>query len=110
MKKSVKRQVQALVFTATMFFANTALAAPQKAGDKAPAQPFLDVIEGLTQIMYWIAPSLAALALATYGIQYKMADHHKKAELKSSMTSTIVILIVVLSANIIIDWVASKAS
>jgi hypothetical protein len=103
-KKQLKRQVQAVVFTFTMMYANFAHAAG------SPEAGFLNVIDGLIGIMYIVAPSLATLALAVYGIQYKMADHHKKAELKSSMTSTIVILIVVLSASVIIDWVAARAA
>lgn len=76
----------------------------------SPQTQLISVLDGITGLLLFIAPTLGGLAFIWHGLQYYLAgDAHKKAETRDSMKSTVVITAVVMMATTIIKWIASLA-
>lgn len=77
----------------------------------SPQAQLISVLDGITGLLLFIAPTLGGLAFIWHGLQYYLAgDAHKKAETRDSMKSTVVVTAVVMMATTIIKWIASLAS
>lgn len=76
----------------------------------SPQAQLISVLDGITGLLLFIAPTLGGLAFIWHGLQYYLAgDAHKKAETRDSMKSTVVVTAVVMMATTIIKWIASLA-
>jgi hypothetical protein len=76
----------------------------------SPQGQLISVLEGITNLLLFIAPTLGGLAFIWHGLQYYLAgDAHKKADVRDSMKSTVVITAVIMMATTIIKWIASLA-
>lgn len=76
----------------------------------SPQSQLTSVLEGITGLLLFIAPTLGGLAFIWHGLQYYLAgDHSRKADARESMKSTVVITAIVMMATTIIKWIASLA-
>lgn len=76
----------------------------------SPQGQLTNVLNGVTSLLLFVAPTLGGLAFIWHGLQYYLAgEAHKKAETRESMKSTVVITVIVMMATTIIKWIASLA-
>lgn len=103
-QKVLKRSTQLYAFGMTLALTHLAYAA-----GGSPQSMITGAIDQVQGILNIVAPSYGALVFGIKGSQYKLADTHKKVELKNSMIATGIVVILILSAPALFKWVASLA-
>ncbi|MDQ0808050.1 hypothetical protein [Priestia megaterium] len=100
--KVFKKSSQALVTGAVLAAPTMAFAA------SSPEAKYKKVIEGIGDLLINLSIPAAILATIVYAMMYKFAgtNSHKKAEIIDSIKGTGGILIFVLTAGVLLNWVA----
>jgi hypothetical protein len=80
------------------------------AAGASPQGQLITVLDGITSLLLFVAPTLGGLAFIWHGLQFYLAgDAHKKADTRDSMKSTVLITAIIMMATTIIKWIASLA-
>lgn len=102
-KKSIKPLAKLSMLGIALFTPTFALAA-----GKNPKNAFANLFTGLIDLLQYLAPRAAALAIAWYGIQLLFAqESHDRADLRKSMKNTLVIVAIIFVGSMLVDWVIS---
>ncbi|OIK12918.1 hypothetical protein BIV60_15450 [Bacillus sp. MUM 116] len=75
----------------------------------SPESKYKAVIDGIADLLIGLSIPAAVCACIVYALMYKFAgtNAHKKAEIIDSIKGTAGILIFVLTAGILLNWIAS---
>ena len=97
-----RKTVQKMTFGLTMLAPTIAFAAD------SPESKYQAVISGISNLLLGLSIPAAILASIVYALMYKFAGtSHKKAEIIDSIKGTAGILIFVLTAGLLMNWIAS---
>lgn len=101
--KIFRKTVQVTTLGLTILTPTIAFAA------SSPESKYKAVIDGISNLLLGLSIPAAILASIVYAIMYKFAgtNAHKKAEIIDSIKGTAGILIFVLTAGLIMNWIAS---
>lgn len=74
----------------------------------SPESKYKAVIEGVSDLLIGLSIPASILACIVYALMYKFAgtNGHKKAEIIDSIKGTAAILIFVLTAGLLMNWIA----
>ena len=98
-----RKAVQKMTFGLTVFAPNLVFAA-----SASPESKYQAVLSGISNLLLGLAIPAAILASIVYALMYKFAGTaHKKADIIDSIKGTAGILIFVLTAGLIMNWIAS---
>ncbi|MEH6949122.1 hypothetical protein V7068_19045 [Bacillus sp. JJ634] len=99
--KLFRKTVQSVVFGATVLTPTFVLAAT------SPEKKYKNVIEGISELLIGLSIPAAILASIVYALMFKFASSsHRKAEIIDNIKGTGGILIFVLTAGLIMNWIA----
>lgn len=100
--KVFRKAVSIFTFTGVAVAPSIAFAAA------SPEAKYKAVIDGLAQLLINLSLPAAILACIVYAVMYKFAgtNGHKKAEIIDSIKGTGGILVFVLTAGILLKWIA----
>ncbi|MFD4863440.1 TrbC/VirB2 family protein [Streptomyces atratus] len=98
-----KKSMQGITTGAIMFVPTIAMAAA------SPEAKYKKVIDGIADLLIGLSIPAAVCACIVYALMYKFAgtNSHKKAEIIDSIKGTGGILVFVLSAGVLLNWIAS---
>ncbi|MFI9226286.1 TrbC/VirB2 family protein [Peribacillus frigoritolerans] len=100
-----KKSMQVITMGAVLFGPQIAFAAKKAA---SPEKKYKAVIDGIADLLIGLSIPAAILGCIIYGVMYKFAgtNSHKKAEIIDGIKGTGGILIFVLTAGILLNWIA----
>lgn len=89
-------------------FAGVAAAPSITFAAESPESQYTAVIEGISDLLIGLSIPAAVLACIVYALMYKFAgtNQHKKAEIIDSIKGTAGILVFVLTAGLLMNWIA----
>lgn len=112
MKKSIINRLKANKLfrksVSMITFAGVAVAPSFALAAASPVSKYRAVIDGITNMILTLTIPAAILACVVYGLMYKFAgsNQHRKAEIIDSIKGTAGILIFVLTAGVLMKWIA----
>ncbi|QIB75392.1 hypothetical protein G3I44_14475 [Halogeometricum borinquense] len=86
----------------------TGVAAAQTGGGAGELQPLIDFLDSLAQLLMLAGASLGTLGFATAGVMYMIPGEDWSRKAKTVAKSTIIGLVILLSANMMVAWIASQ--